>query len=164
MRRRHGSTHRCASSKDLEQGFQRSGATDRRTTRVATCMLLPPLWLIPLFQRQHALSAHPDHPETQQKYRAQVILHAHSESECGIAWITLNNTKTTLVVSKSHTVCADISDFHKRYPQVGLVLVSHTCHIGQRWTSHVALQGPGAGAHGTECMDQSPRAEDLKMV
>ena len=33
-----------------------------------------------------------------------------------IMWIALNNTKTTLVVFKTLTVCADISDSHKQYP------------------------------------------------
>ena len=59
-------------------------------------------------------------------------------------WIALNITKTTLVVSKTLTARADISDSHKRYPQVGLALVSHPCHVGGRPTSRVVLQGPGA--------------------
>ena len=66
-----------------------------------TCALQPPLsplQLIPLFQRPHAFSAHSNHPETQQEYRAGVVQCAHSESEHVFAWIALNITKTTLVV------------------------------------------------------------------
>ena len=45
---------------------------------------------------------------------------------------------------------------------VGLALVSHPCHVGQCPTSHVALQGPRAGTHGTDSVDRSPGAEVLK--
>ena len=76
--------------------------------------------------------------------------------------ITLNNTKTTLVVFKSLTARADISELYKQLPRVGLVFVRHPCHVGGRPTLCVTLQGPGAGACGTECADRSPAAEVLK--
>ena len=78
--------------------------------------------------------------------------------------ITLNNTKTTLVGFKTLTVCVDILDLHKQFPQVGLALVSCPCHVGQRQMLCVTLQGPGVDTCGTEHTDQSPRAEVLKMV
>ena len=151
MHRRRGSTHGYAHSEDLETGVRRSGATTRA--------LQPPLRLIPSFRQPRAFSAHSDRPETRQERWAQVIRHTHSESECVIAWIALNNTKTTLVVFRSLTVRADISELYKRLSQVGLVSVRHPCHVGGCPTSHVVLQGPGAGAHGTECADQPPGAE-----
>ena len=88
-----------------------------------------------------------------------MIRRAHSESERVVARITLNNTKTTLVVFKSLTARADISELYKRLPRVGLALVRRPCHVGGRPTLRVALQGPGAGACGTECAGRSPRAE-----
>ena len=139
MRRRCSSMHGCAPNEDLEQEFWRSGATDCQTTGVVTCVLQPPLQLIPLFWQQCAFSAHSDHPEPWQEYWVGVIRRAHSELERVIAGIALNNTKTTLVVSKSLTAHVDISDLHKWYPQVGLVLVRCPCHVGQRQTSRVAL-------------------------
>ena len=78
---------------------------------------------------------------------------AHSESERVVARITLNNTKTTLVVFKSLTVRADISELYKRLPQVGIVQVGRPCHVGGRPTLRVALQGPGAGARGMDSAD-----------
>ena len=77
--------------------------------------------------------------------------------------IALNNTKTTLVVFKSLTACVDISELYKRLPRVELVLVRRPCHVGGCPTSRVALQGPGAGAHGMGCADQLPGAEVFKM-
>ena len=162
MRRRRGSTRRYAHSEDLETGVRRSGATDRRADGATTRALQPPLRLIRSFRRPHAFSARSDRPETRQERRAQVIRRAHSESERVVAWIALNNTKTTLVVFKSLTARADISELYKRLPRVGLVLVHRPCHVGGRPTSRVALQGPGAGARGTECADRSPAAEVLK--
>ena len=162
MRRRHGSTRGYAHSEDLETGVRRSGATDRRADRATTRALQPPLRLIPSFRWPHAFSTRSDRPGTQQKRRAQVIRRAHSESERIVARITLNNTKTTLVVFKSLTARADIPELHKRLPQVGLAQVSRPCHVGGRPTSRVALQGPGAGARGTGCADRPPRAEVFK--
>ena len=78
-------------------------------------------------------------------------------------WATLNITKTTLVVSKTLTARADISDSHKQYPQVGLALVSCPCHVGGRPTLCIVLQGPGVGASGTESTDRLPAVEVLKM-
>ena len=162
MRRRRGSTRGYAHSEDLETGVRRSGATDCRADGATTRALQHPLRLIPSFQRPRAFSARSDRPETRQERRAQVIRRAHSESERVVVRIALNNTKTTLVVFKSLTARADISELYKRLPRVGLVLVRHPCHVGGRPTSRVALQGPGAGAHGTECTDRSPAAEVLK--
>ena len=162
MRCRHGSTRGYAHSEDLETGVRCSGATDRRADRAMTRALQPPLRLIPSFQRPRTFSAHSDRPETRQERRAQVIRRAHSKSERVVARIALNNTKTTLVVFKSLTARADISELYKRLPRVGLVLVRRPCHVGGRPTSRVTLQGPGAGVRGTECADQSPTAEVLK--
>ena len=162
MRRRRGSTRGYTPSEDLETGVQRSGATDCRADGAATRALQLPLRLIPSFRRPRAFSARSDHPETRQERRAQVIRRAHSESECVVVRIALNNTKTTLVVSKSLTAHADISELYKQLPRVGLVLVRRPCHVGGRPTSRVALQGPGAGTRGTECADRSPAAEVLK--
>ena len=162
MRRRRGSTRRYAHSEDLETGVQHSGATDRRADGATTRALQPPLRLIPSFRQPRAFAAHSDHPETRQERRAQVIRRAHSESERVVAQTALNNTKSTLVVFKSLTARADILELYKRLPRVGLALVRRPCHVGGRPTSHVALQGPGAGARGTECADRSPAAEVLK--
>ena len=162
MRRRHGSTRRYAPSEDLETGVRRSRAMDCRADGATTRALQPPLRLIPSFRRPHAFSARSDRPETRQERRAQVIRRAHSESERVVARTALNNTKTTLVVFKSLTVRADISELYKQLPRVGLVLVRRPCHVEGRPTSCVALQGPGAGARGTECADRSPAAEVLK--
>ena len=159
MRCRHGSTRGYAHSEDLETGVRRSGATDRRADRATTSALQPPLRLTPSSRRLRAFSARSDRPETRQERRAQVIRRAHSKLERVVARTALNNTKTTLVVFKSLTVCADISGLYKRLPRVGLVLVRRPCHVGGRPTSRVALQGPGVGAHGTECADRSPGAE-----
>ena len=87
---------------------------------------------------------------------------AHSESERVVARIALNNTKTTLVVFKSLTARADISELYKQLPRVGLVLVHRPCHVGGHLTSRIALQGPGAGACGTGCADRPPGAEAFK--
>ena len=162
MRRRRGSTRGYAHSEDLETGVRRSGATDRRADGATTRALQPPLRLVPSFRRPRAFSARSDRPETRQECRAQVIQRAHSESERVVARIALNNTKTTLVVFKSLTARADISELYKRLPRVGLALVRRPCHIGGRPMSRVTLQGPGAGARGTECADRSPAAEVLK--
>ena len=162
MRRRRSSTHGYAPSEDLETGVRRSGATDRRADGATTRALQLPLRLIPSFRRPRAFSACSDRPETRQERRAQVIRHTHSESERVVARITLNNTETTLVVFKSLTARADISELYKQLPRVGLVLVRRPCHVGGRPTSCVALQGPGAGARGTECVDRPPRAEVFK--
>ena len=162
MRRRRGSMRGYAPSKDLETGVRRSGATDRRADGATTRALQLPLRLIPSFRRPRAFSARSDRPETRQERRVQVIRRAHSESERVVARIALNNTKTTLVVSKSLTARADISELYKQLPRVGLVLVRRPCHIGGRPMSRVALQGPGVGARGTECADRSPGAEVLK--
>ena len=159
MRRRRGSTRGYAHSEDLETGVRRSGATDRQADGATTRALQPPLRLIPSFRRPHAFSARSDRPETWQERRAQVIRRAHSELERVVARIALNNTKTTLVVFKSLTARADISELYKQLPRVGLVLVRRPCHVGGRPTSRVVLQGPGAGARGTECADRSPGAE-----
>ena len=159
MRRRRGSTRGYAHSEDLETGVRRSGVTDRRADGATTRTLQPPLRLIPSFRRPRAFSAHSDRPETWQERRAQVIRRAHSKSERVVVRIALNNTKTTLVVFKSLTVCADISELYKQLPRVGLVLVRRPCHVGGRSMLRVALQGPGADARGTECVDRSPRAE-----
>ena len=159
MRRRRGSTCGYANSEDLETGVRRSGATDRRADGATTRALQPPLRIIPLFRRPRAFSACSDRPETRQERRAQVIRRAHSKSERVVVRTALNNTKTTLVVFKSLTARADISELYKWLPRVGLVLVRRPCHVGGRSTSRVALQGPGAGARRTECADRSPRAE-----
>ena len=116
MRHRRSSTRRYAHSKDLETGVRRSGVTDRRADGATTRMLQPPLRLIPLFRRPHAFSARSDRPETRQERRAQVIRRAHSKSERVVARIALNNTKTTLVVFKSLTACADIAELYKQLP------------------------------------------------
>ena len=113
MRHRHGSTRGYAHSEDLETGVRRSGATDRPADGATTRALQPPLRLIPSFRQPCAFSARSDHPETRQERRAQVIQHAHSESECVVTRIALNNTKTTLVVFKSLTARADISELYK---------------------------------------------------
>ena len=76
--------------------------------------------------------------------------------------IALNNTKTTLVVFKSLTVRADISELYKRLPQVGIVQVGRPCHVGGHPMLRIALQGPGAGARRMGCMDRPPRAEVFK--
>ena len=162
MRCRRGSTCGYAHSKDLETGVRRSRATDRRADGATTRTLQPPLRLIPSFRRPHAFSARSDHPGTRQERRAQVIRRAHSESERVVARITLNNTKTTLVVFKSLTASADISELYKQLPRVGLVLVRCPCHVGGCLTSHVALQGPGAGTRGTGRADRLPGAEAFK--
>ena len=159
MRCRRGSTRGYAHSEDLETGVRRSRTTDRRADGATTHALQPPLRLIPSFRRPHAFSARSDRPETRQERRAQVIRRTHSESEHVVTRIALNNTKTTLVVFKSLTAHADISELYKRLPRVGLVLVCRPCHVGGRPTSRVTLQGPGAGARGTGCADRSPRAE-----
>ena len=162
MHRRHGSTHGYVHSEDLEQEVRRSGAMDRRSDRAAKHVLQPPLQLIPSFQRPHAFSAHSDHPKTRQERRAQVVRCAHSESERVVAQIAPNNTKTTLVVFKSLTVRADISELYKQLPQVGIAQVGRPCHVGGRPRSRVALQGPGVGARRTDCADRLPRAEVFK--
>ena len=162
MRRRRGSTRGYAHSEDLGTGGRRSGATDCRADGATTRVLQPPLRPIPSFRRPRTFSARSDRPETRQERRAQVIRRAHSESERVVARIALNNTKTTLVVFKSLTARVDISELYKRLPRVGLVLVRRPCHVGGCPTSRVALQGPGAGAHRTECADRSPAAEVLK--
>ena len=162
MRCRRGSTHGYAPSEDLETGVQRSGATDCQADRATTHALQPPLRLIPSFQRPRAFSARSDHPETRQERRAQVIRRAHSKSEHVVARIALNNTKTTLVVFKSLTARADISELYKQLPRIGLVLVHRPCHVGGRPMLHVALQGPGVGACGTGCADRPPGAEAFK--
>jgi hypothetical protein len=162
MCRRHGSMCRYAHSKDLETGVRCSGATDRQADGAAMCVLQPPLQLIPSFQWPCAFSARSDHPETRQEHWAQVVRCAHSKSEHIITQIALNNTKTTLVVFKSLTARADISESYKRLPRVGLALVSRPCHVGQRLTSCVALQGPGVGMSRTDSADRSPGAEVLK--
>ena len=113
MRRRCSSTRGYAHSEDLEPGVQRSGATDHRTTRVMMRTLQPSLHLTPIFRRQCAFSARSDRPETRQERRARVIRHAHSESERVVGRIALNNTKTTLVVCKTLTARADISESYK---------------------------------------------------
>ena len=164
MRRRCSSTCGCTHSKDLELEVRCSGATDRRTAGVTKHMLLPPLWLIPIFRRSRAFSACSNHPETQQEYRAGVAQCTHSELKCVVMRIALNNTKATLVVSKTLTARADILDLHKRLPWVGLALVSRPCHIGQHPMSCVVLQGPGAGVCGMDIADRSPTAEDSKTV
>ena len=162
MRRRRGSTRGYAPSEDLETGVRRSGATDCRADGVTTRVLQLPLRLIPSFQQPRAFSTRSDRPETRQERRAQVIRRAHSKSERVVVWIALNNTKTTLVVFKSLTACADISELYKRLPRVGLVLVRRPCHVGGHPTSRVTLQGPGAGVRGMGCADRSPRAEAFK--
>ena len=162
MRRRRGSTRGYAHSEDLETGVRHSRATDRQADGVTTRALQPPLRLIPSFRRPRAFSACSDRPETRQERRAQVIRRAHSESERVIVRTALNNTKTTLVVFKSHTARADNSELYKQLPRVGLVLVRRPCHVGGRPMSRVALQGPGAGARRTECTDRSPGAEVFK--
>ena len=91
-----------------------------------------------------------------------MVRRAHSESERVVVRIALNNTKTTLVVFKSLTVRADISELYKQLPRVELVLVRRPCHVGGHPMLRIALQGPGAGARGTECADRSPAAEVLK--
>jgi hypothetical protein len=113
MRRRCSSTRRYAPSEDLETGVRRSGATDRRADGATTRALQLPLRLIPSFRWPRAFSAHSDRPETRQERRVQVIRRAHSESERVVARIALNNTKTTLVVFKSLTAHADISELYK---------------------------------------------------
>ena len=153
MCRRRSSTRGYAHSEDLEQEVRRSGATDHRTDRAAKRTLQPPLQLIPSFQRPRAFSACSNRPETRQERQARVVQRAHSKSERVVAQITLNNTKTTLVVFKSLTARADISELYKQLPRVGLVLVRRPCHIGGRPTSRVTLQGPGVGTCGTECAD-----------
>ena len=45
-----------------------------------------------------------------------MIRRAHSKSERVVARIALNNTKTTLVVFKSLTACADIAELYKQLP------------------------------------------------
>ena len=113
MRRRRGSTRGYAHSEDLETEVRRSGATDRRADGATTRALQPPLRLIPSFQRLRAFSTRSDRPETRQECRAQVIRRAHSKLERVVARIALNNTKTTLVVFKSLTARADISELYK---------------------------------------------------
>ena len=162
MRRRRGSTRGYAPSEDVETGVRRSRATDRRADGATTRALQPPLRLIPSFRRPRAFSARSSRPETRQERRAQVIRRAHSESERVVARTALNNTKTTLVVFKSLTACADNLELYKRLPRVGLVFVRRPCHVGGRPTSRVALQGPGAGARGTERADRPPGAEAFK--
>ena len=130
MRRRHGSTRGYAHSEDLEPRVRRSRAMDRWTAGVATRALQPPLQLIPSFRRPCAFSTHSDRPETRQECRVQVVRCAHSKSECVIAGIALNSTKTTLVVCKTLTACADISELYKRLPRVGIALVHRSCHVG----------------------------------
>ena len=158
MCRRCGSTRGYVHSKDLEQA-QCSRAMDRRTDRAVTRVLQPPLRLIPSFQQQRAFSACSDRPETWQEHRAQVVQYAHSESECVVVRIALNNTKTTLVVFKSLTVRADISELYKRLPRVGIAQVGHPCHVGGCPTSCIMLQGPGAGTHGMDSADRPSGAE-----
>ena len=150
MHRRHGSMRGYAHSEDLEPGVRRSGAMDRWTAGATTRTLQPPLRLIPIFQWQRVFSARSDRPETRQERRAQVIRRAHSESEHVVTRIALNITKTTLVVFKSLTTRADISELYKRLPRVGLVLVHCPCHVGGHPTLRVTLQGPGAGTSGME--------------
>ena len=153
MRRRRGSTRRYAPSENLETGVRHSRAMDRRADGATTRALQPPLRLIPSFRRPRAFSARSNRPETRQERQVQVIRCAHSESERVVAWTALNNTKTTLVVFKSLTARADISELYKQLPRVGLVLVRRPCHVGGRPMLHVTLQGPRAGTCGTECVD-----------
>ena len=163
MRRRRGSTRGYAHSEDLEPGVRRSGVMDRRTAGAAMRALQPPLRLIPSFRRPRAFSACSDRPETRQERRVQVVRCAHSKSERVVAGIALNSTKTTLVVCKTLTACADILELYKRLPRVGIALVRRSCHVGRRPTLHVALQGPRAGAHRADIADRLPGAEDFKM-
>ena len=102
-------------------------------------------------------------PQTWQERQARVVQRAHSELERVVTRIALNNTKTTLVAFKSLTVRVDISELYKQLPQVGLAQVGRPCHVGGRPTSHIALQGPRAGACGTGCADRPPRVEVFKM-
>ena len=139
MRHRRGSTRGYVHSKDLEQDVRCSGAMDRRTDRAAKHALQPPLQLIPSFRWPHAFSACFDRSETRQERRAQVVQRAHSKSECVVARIAPNNTKTTLVVFKSLTARADISELYKRFSQVGIAQVGCPCHVGGRPTSRIAL-------------------------
>ena len=162
MRRRCGSTREYVHSEDLEQDVRHSRATDRWSDRVAKRTLQPPLQLIPSFQQPRAFSACSDRPETRQERRAQVVRRAHSKSERVVARIAPNNTKTTLVVFKSLTACADISELYKRLPRVEIAQVGRPYHVGGRPTSRVTLQGPGAGAHGTDCADRLPEVEVFK--
>ena len=162
MRRRRGSMRGYVHSEDLEQEVQRSGVTDRQTDGAAKHTLQPPLRLIPSFRQPHAFSAHSNRPKTRQERQARVVRCAHSELERVIAWIALNNTKTTLVVFKSLTAHADISELYKQLPRVGLAQVGRPCHVGGRLTSHVALQGPRAGARRTGCADRPPGVEVFK--
>ena len=85
MRHRRGSTRGYAHSEDLETGVRRSGATDRRADGATTCVLQPPLRLIPSSRWPRAFSARSDRPETWQERRAQVIRRAHSKSERVVA-------------------------------------------------------------------------------
>ena len=71
------------------------------------------LQLIPIFRQPRTFSAHSNHPETQQGYQAEAIQCTYSELECGVTWITLNNTKTTLVDCKTLTAHVDTSGLHK---------------------------------------------------
>ena len=144
-----------------QQGL-RTGSPTQRSNGVAKRALQPPLQLIPSFRQPRAFSTHSDRPETRQERRAQVVRHAHSESERVVTRIAPNNTKTTLVVFKSLTVRADISELYKRLPRVEIAQVGRPCHVGGRPMSRVALQGPGVGARGTDCADQPPGAEVFK--
>ena len=113
MRCRRGSTRGYIHSENLEQEAQCSGATDHRADGATTCTLQPPLRLIPSFRRPRTFSARSDRPKTRQEQQARVVRRAHSESERVVARIALNNTKTTLVVFKSLTARADISELYK---------------------------------------------------
>ena len=101
MCRRCGSMCGYAPSNDLELGFWCSGPVDQQADSAAMCALPLHNQSLPQFQQPCALPSSSVCPETQHRYWARVVQCTHSELEHGVAWIALNNPKTTLVDFKA---------------------------------------------------------------
>ena len=115
------------------------------------------------FQRPCAAHQHSDRPQTWLKHQALVVRPLPSESARCASRIALNNTKSNLGSFKALKARAGIPDAHKRHPQWGLVLPSHPCHVGGRPMSHIALQGPRAGARRSSNSSQLAAPERPKI-
>lgn len=72
------------------------GAAARQAGSVATRNTHPLQDTTSIFHRPRALAINSDHPQTQQKYRAQVVRRIRSESGRSDTLIPLNHTKNTL--------------------------------------------------------------------
>jgi hypothetical protein len=169
MRSRRGSMRRYAPCNDLEPGARPDGAAARQAGGVATCAPQPQPQhyhyhhTTSTFQRPRATHQRSDRPQTWLKHRALVVRPLPSESARCASQIALNNTKSDLGGFKALKAHVGIPDAHKRRPQWGLVLPSRPCHVGGRPTSHVALQGPGAGAKRSDNSGRSAALERPKI-